>query len=53
VLPPGSPELVLGEIVAAVPNHVCAAVNLADQLLVIRGGEVADTWRVLARGANT
>ncbi len=53
VLPPGSPELVVGETVAAVPNHVCAAVNLADELLVIRDGEVTGTWRVMARGANT
>ncbi len=53
VLPPGSAELVPGEIVAAIPNHVCAAVNLADELLVIRDGEVIDTWRVMARGANT
>jgi D-serine deaminase-like pyridoxal phosphate-dependent protein len=53
VLPPGSPELVLGETVAAVPNHVCAAVNLADELLVIGDAEVIGTWRVMARGANT
>ncbi|NUR05415.1 MAG: D-TA family PLP-dependent enzyme [Nocardioidaceae bacterium] len=36
-----------------VPNHVCTAVNLVDELVVVRGGAVVDTWRVAARGANT
>ncbi len=53
VLPPGSAAPALGEIVAVVPNHVCAAVNLADELLVVRDGAVTDTWRVIARGANS
>jgi D-serine deaminase-like pyridoxal phosphate-dependent protein len=32
---------------------VCAAVNLADELLVLQDGSVVDTWAVAARGANT
>jgi D-serine deaminase-like pyridoxal phosphate-dependent protein len=36
-----------------VPNHVCAAVNLADELVVVSGGGVVDRWAVAARNANT
>jgi D-serine deaminase-like pyridoxal phosphate-dependent protein len=43
----------LGSTVAVVPNHVCNAVNLADELLVTNAGEVVDRWAVAARGANT
>ena len=43
----------LGEIVAVVPNHVCTAVNLADELLIVRDGAVVDVWPVMARGANS
>lgn len=37
-----------GTRVRIVPNHVCATVNLADELVLGDG-----TWRVDARGANT
>lgn len=43
----------LGELVRVVPNHVCAAVNLADELMVMVDGAVADTWQVAARGQNS
>jgi D-serine deaminase-like pyridoxal phosphate-dependent protein len=36
-----------------VPNHVCNAVNLADELVVVTNGEMVDRWPVTARGANT
>ena len=42
----------LGSVVRVAPNHVCAAVNLADELVVVQGGEVVDTWQVAARGRN-
>ncbi|MBG0740771.1 alanine racemase [Paeniglutamicibacter antarcticus] len=42
-----------GELIRVVPNHVCAAVNLADELSVMVDGAVADTWRVAARGRNS
>ena len=38
-----------GTRVRVVPNHVCAAVNLADELVLTDG----TTWPVAARGANT
>jgi D-serine deaminase-like pyridoxal phosphate-dependent protein len=39
-------DLELGQQVRVVPNHVCLAVNLTDELVAVRGGEVADRWRV-------
>ncbi|KFF59809.1 alanine racemase [Cryobacterium sp. MLB-32] len=35
-----------------VPNHVCSAVNLADEYVVERAGRVVATWPVDARGRN-
>jgi D-serine deaminase-like pyridoxal phosphate-dependent protein len=43
----------LGSRLRVVPNHVCNAVNLADELVVVRNGTVTDVWPVAARGANT
>lgn len=42
-----------GSALRIAPNHVCAAVNLADELLVVQEGVVVDTWPVAARGANS
>ncbi len=42
-----------GSVVAVVPNHVCVAVNLVDELLAVRSGELVDRWPVAARGANS
>jgi D-serine deaminase-like pyridoxal phosphate-dependent protein len=39
--------------VRVVPNHVCTAVNLADELVVVSGVDVRERWPVAARGANT
>jgi D-serine deaminase-like pyridoxal phosphate-dependent protein len=40
-----------GDRVRILPNHACAVVNLADELLVVEGSTaVADTLRVEARG---
>jgi D-serine deaminase-like pyridoxal phosphate-dependent protein len=50
---PGSVLPELGSAVRVVPNHVCNAVNLADELVVVSEGSVVDRWRVAARGANT
>lgn len=48
-LPPGS-DLRIGDRVAIVPSHICAAINLADSVLVAQGGAIVDEWRVAARG---
>jgi D-serine deaminase-like pyridoxal phosphate-dependent protein len=39
-------------VLRVVPNHVCAAVNLADELVVMAGRTMVDRWPVAARGAN-
>ena len=43
----------LGSTLRIAPNHVCAAVNLADELFVVQNDAVVDRWRVAARGANS
>jgi D-serine deaminase-like pyridoxal phosphate-dependent protein len=42
----------IGDRVAVFPNHVCTAVNLARELLIVSGGKVVDRWAVAAAGAN-
>lgn len=48
-----APVPAVGTRVRVVPNHVCNAVNLACELVVVSDGRVADRWAVAARGANT
>jgi D-serine deaminase-like pyridoxal phosphate-dependent protein len=43
-------EFLVGDRVRIVPNHVCAAVNLHDQVYGIRGDSVETTWKVEGRG---
>ena len=43
----------VGDRLRVVPNHVCSAVNLVDQLVVTRDGQIVDRWPVAARGALT
>jgi D-serine deaminase-like pyridoxal phosphate-dependent protein len=45
-------ELALGSRVRVVPNHVCAAVNLADEYTVHSPGHDLARWPVDARGRN-
>ena len=42
-----------GSVLRIAPNHVCAAVNLANELLILQNGTVVDSWAVAARGANS
>ncbi|EOM78326.1 D-TA family PLP-dependent enzyme [Rhodococcus rhodnii] len=46
---PGSPLPSVGDRIDVVPNHVCATVNLVDELHTSDGG----VWPVDARGRNT
>jgi len=41
-----------GDRVAIIPNHVCNAVNLAHELVIVQQGKHVDTWPVTARGLN-
>ena len=48
----GAPLPPIGSVVDVVPNHVCAAVNLAEDLYVSDLGEVR-VWPIAARGQNS
>ena len=41
----------VGDVVSVVPNHCCVVSNMVDELYGVRGGKVAETWPVAARGA--
>jgi D-serine deaminase-like pyridoxal phosphate-dependent protein len=40
----------VGEVVRIIPNHVCVVVNMVDQLIAVRDGEIVDVLPVAARG---
>jgi D-serine deaminase-like pyridoxal phosphate-dependent protein len=40
----------VGEQARVIPNHVCVAVNLHEQVYGVRGDRVEEIWRVEARG---
>jgi D-serine deaminase-like pyridoxal phosphate-dependent protein len=40
----------VGDRVEIIPNHICPAVNLTDELVIVRNGHVVDRWPVAARG---
>ena len=46
-------DLPVGTRVSIVPNHVCVAVNLADEYQVLSTDGTATSWPVDARGCNT
>ncbi|MFB3882773.1 MAG: alanine racemase [Armatimonadota bacterium] len=43
-------KLRVGDKVEVIPNHCCTAVNLYDEMLAVKDGEVAETWRIAGRG---
>jgi D-serine deaminase-like pyridoxal phosphate-dependent protein len=43
----------LGERMRVIPNHVCLAINLVDDVAVTSGGKLVDRWAVAARGRNS
>ncbi|MCX2750453.1 D-TA family PLP-dependent enzyme [Arthrobacter sp. MI7-26] len=52
VWPDGSDLPSLGELLRVIPNHVCVAINLVDEIALVSNGQVVDRWRVAARGRN-
>ena len=40
----------VGDILRVIPNHVCVAVNMFDQLVLVRDNKIVDTLPVAARG---
>jgi D-serine deaminase-like pyridoxal phosphate-dependent protein len=43
-------RLAIGDRVEIIPNYACGALNLWDELIGVRDGEVEAVWPVLARG---
>lgn len=43
----------VGDQLQFIPNHVCPTVNLSDELLMMRNGQVIAIWPVTARGKRT
>jgi len=39
----------VGEVVCAIPYHVCPTVAMYPEALVCEGGNLVDRWRVVAR----
>lgn len=42
----------IGTKLRVIPNHVCLAMNLVDDVAVVSQGELVDRWTVAARGKN-
>jgi D-serine deaminase-like pyridoxal phosphate-dependent protein len=42
--------LSIGDLIEVIPYHVCSTVNLYDQIVGIRDGEVETIWPIWARG---
>jgi D-serine deaminase-like pyridoxal phosphate-dependent protein len=40
----------IGERLRILPNHICVAMNLHEQVYGVRGDEVVDVWKVEGRG---
>lgn len=51
VSPGDTPKV--GDRVRMVPNHVCTAVNLSDELIGVRDGNIVTVWPIEARGKRT
>jgi D-serine deaminase-like pyridoxal phosphate-dependent protein len=49
-LPADETGFAVGDRVEIIPNHICPAVNLTDELVMVRDGHVVDHWPVAARG---
>jgi D-serine deaminase-like pyridoxal phosphate-dependent protein len=49
-LPEEGCNLKVGDLVEIVPAHACPTVNLATDLVCVRGGYVVDKWEIAARG---
>lgn len=43
-------SLHVGDKVEVIPNHCCSVVNLFDEMVVVRNGNVVDTWPIAGRG---
>jgi D-serine deaminase-like pyridoxal phosphate-dependent protein len=40
----------VGQVYTVIPNHVCTCINMHDEVLLTRKGEIVGSWKVDARG---
>jgi D-serine deaminase-like pyridoxal phosphate-dependent protein len=40
----------VGQVLTVIPNHVCTCINMHDEVLLARQGEIVGAWKVAARG---
>jgi len=45
-------QLAIGDRLRVVPAHICPVINLADEVIVVRGETIVDRWVVEGRGKN-
>ncbi len=48
----GFSDLEIGDVIQIIPNHICPAINLADELLGFRNGDWVETISISGRGKN-
>ncbi|MDF2725491.1 MAG: alanine racemase, partial [Paenibacillus sp.] len=48
----GESDLKIGDVLYMIPNHICPAINLADELFAFREGRLETVVPVLGRGKN-
>lgn len=49
-LDPGGSDVAIGETLQVIPIHSCPIANLAEELIVVRDGQIVDRWTVAAQG---
>ncbi|MGI8854963.1 MAG: alanine racemase [Thermomicrobiales bacterium] len=49
-LDPHGGDVRIGEMLEVIPVHSCPVANLADDLVMVRGGDIVDRWAVAAAG---
>ncbi len=42
-------QLSIGDVVHALPSHICPTMALQEEVYIVRNQQVAETWKVLAR----
>jgi D-serine deaminase-like pyridoxal phosphate-dependent protein len=50
LLSPDEDGFGVGDRLEIIPNHICPAINLMDELTIVRDGRVIDHWPIAARG---
>jgi len=47
-----SDHLSIGDVIYALPSHICPTIALHEQVYVVRNQQVTETWKVVARKRN-